>query len=654
MSSRLTRALRIATRDVDPVRRYLFAGVLAGLALLLRVWGFAAWGPKNAYILGYVAVYLAALLAGKGPGLLALAITALGTSYWILPPIRHFGISDPSDVIGFALFVSLGLGIVSLAGAFRLLLNESDQQARIIAAREAAIEAEADARRHTLSELHRTQERATAFFNSTAIGAAVKDVHGHFVEVNAAFCALTGFNREELLSKDIAALTHPDDLPATKAALERLVRGDETNCEIQKRYVRKDGRTVWVRNSMTVTHTEAGTPLHLLVLCKDISEERAAAENLASRERLLRAVVDHSPVLIFIKDAHGNFLMVNKAFAELAGRPVEEIVGRNQRDLFDVGSLEAIEANDRRILSGDTPVTIEEALRFPDGVRTFLSHKVPAEGIGFPGRVLVGLTSDITERKRVEESLRQARDAAEAANRAKDRFLASLSHELRTPLTPVVMAAQALKDDGQLSAEVREDLAMIHRNVLMEARLIDDLLDITRIAQGKFRMNFELCDAHALLRQALAIVADAFREKAITVEVELLPHPVRIVADGARLQQVFWNVLRNAAKFTPHGGQVRVTSRALGDKLLVQCKDSGIGFRPELADSIFAPFEQGDVAGEHRFGGLGLGLAIARSVVEAHGGSICADSEGPGKGALFSVAMPIARELTSGLGPSAA
>lgn len=254
----------------------------------------------------------------------------------------------------------------------------------------------------------------------------------------------------------------------------------------------------------------------------------------------------------------------------------------------------------------------------------------------------------------VNERLRSATGVAQQANKAKDDFLATLSHELRTPLTPVLIASAALREDRRLPTDVREQLGMIERNVALEARLIDDLLDLTKISSGKLHLRAEPCDAHSLIGLAIEIVQADAREKAITIERLFGAEHSGLTADPARFQQVIWNLLRNAVKFTPRGGKISVrtldeTTAKSGQWLKIEVTDTGIGIAPGGLEQIFLPFDQGPLAGDHRFGGVGLGLAIARAVVTLHGGHIGAESLGAGLGATFTVELPGAVEPPTGV-----
>jgi two-component system CheB/CheR fusion protein len=252
-----------------------------------------------------------------------------------------------------------------------------------------------------------------------------------------------------------------------------------------------------------------------------------------------------------------------------------------------------------------------------------------AESLG----IQVGL---YIERKNTEEELHRQKDAAEAANQAKDRFLAALSHELRTPLTPVLMWACATAADESLPPDLREDIQMVCRNVELEARLIDDLLDLTRISQGKLQLKLQDCDVHLLVEHAVEIVRSELAAKRLKLTVDLHATKHEIHADATRMQQVFWNLLKNAQKFTPEGGDVTVRTYDSAPGVLgIEITDNGRGIDPELMPKLFTAFQQAASSTE----GLGLGLAICKAIVEMHGGKIEARSAGPNTGATFVVEL---------------
>jgi PAS domain S-box-containing protein len=240
------------------------------------------------------------------------------------------------------------------------------------------------------------------------------------------------------------------------------------------------------------------------------------------------------------------------------------------------------------------------------------------------------------EQRRVEEELAQAKANAEAANAAKDKFLAMLSHELRTPLTPVLLWAEGMASDPKLEGELRDGLKMICRNIELEARLVDDLLDLTRITRGKLQLQLGHVDLHEIVRNAFEIVRGEMQDRHLHVEMELKAQPHECSGDGPRLQQVFWNLFRNAYKFSALDGEIRVRTFNRENKIIVEIADKGLGIEPRYLEKIFDAFEQIDA----QRGGLGLGLAITKVILEMHGGSISARSEGLGLGATFTVELP--------------
>ena len=239
-------------------------------------------------------------------------------------------------------------------------------------------------------------------------------------------------------------------------------------------------------------------------------------------------------------------------------------------------------------------------------------------------------------RRQIQKELQREKEAAEAANAAKDRFLATLSHELRTPLTPVLIWAGGIVNEPGLPPDIAEGLQMVCRNIELEARLIDDLLDLTRVTRGKVQLNLRSADAHELLQHAIDIVRNDIDARKLTLDVRLDAASHIISVDAPRVQQVFWNVLRNAAKFTPAHGVVSVhTWNPSADVFAIEISDTGVGIDAEHLDKIFNAFEQIGIRRE----GLGLGLAISKAVVEMHGGRIRASSAGKDRGATFSIEL---------------
>jgi signal transduction histidine kinase/CheY-like chemotaxis protein len=261
----------------------------------------------------------------------------------------------------------------------------------------------------------------------------------------------------------------------------------------------------------------------------------------------------------------------------------------------------------------------------------------------------IALAAGMAERRRAEAAIEEQRATVEAANRTKDNFLAMLSHELRTPLTPVLAALDALKAGPQPPADVDATLAMMRRNIELESQLIDDLLDLTRITKDKLHLEFEPVDAHQAVRNVLEMCASEAHAKKLRVQLDFRATEFRVMADPAKFQQIIWNLFKNAIKFTGENGAITISSENhLPHVLTLAVADTGIGIEPEIMERIFNPFEQGERSFQRRFGGLGLGLTISKSLAQAHGASLIGKSDGTGRGATFLLTMKTA-ELDAAL-----
>jgi signal transduction histidine kinase/CheY-like chemotaxis protein len=252
----------------------------------------------------------------------------------------------------------------------------------------------------------------------------------------------------------------------------------------------------------------------------------------------------------------------------------------------------------------------------------------------------MAIAAAIAERNRAQAAIEQQKETVEAANRTKDNFLAMLSHELRTPLTPVMAALDTLESDGPRSSESKTSLSMIRRNVELESQLIDDLLDLTRITKDKLQLRFGTLDAHEVINNIVEICRPEAQARNLTLNLNLRAGARHVSGDAAKFQQIVWNLLKNAIKFTADHGEITISSSNPEPQLFaIAVHDTGIGIEPEIMNRIFDPFEQGERAFQRRYGGLGLGLAISKSLAQAHGGTLIARSEGRDRGSTFTLTM---------------
>lgn len=370
---------------------------------------------------------------------------------------------------------------------------------------------------------------------------------------------------------------------------------------------------------------------------------------LGASEAQLRLVTDYAPVFITQLDRAHRFKFVNRTYARRFGFEPHELIGKHFTEVMGEAPYAAIRHHIEAALAGqrvEFEIEIPYASLGPRWV--FVIHE-PERAASGEVVGLVAVIADITERKRAEGEVAAARDAAMAASRAKDDFLATLSHELRTPLNPVLLLATEAAGNARLAPEVREDFETIAKNVALEARLIDDLLDLTRIVRGKLALDTRPIDVHESLHDALAMAREEIEQKQIRLVLKLEATERVVHGDDVRLKQVFWNVIKNAAKFTPAAGRIVIETRTVAENgiLEVSVTDTGIGMLPEEIARIFEAFSQGDHAFQvpHRFGGMGLGLAISRMMIELHAGAITAASAGRNQGTTFLIRLPVLRDV---------
>lgn len=377
------------------------------------------------------------------------------------------------------------------------------------------------------------------------------------------------------------------------------------------------------------------------IVFKNVFRDITELKQMQKANRWLAAIVESSDDAIIGKDMEGKIISCNRGAERLFGYACGELIGK---------PMSVLCPPDAR----DEEPRIMEQLRRGKKIEHYETIRWHKQGFPIPVSLtispirdehgsIIGISNiahDISQRKNAEKRLEESLLREKKANRAKDDFLAALSHELRTPLNPVLLLASDGARNAEFTPQARMDFDTIQKNIELEARLIDDMLDLTRITRGKLSLEMKLVDVRAALQDAMATVQADVEQKKIGLEMNLKAEKQIILGDAVRLRQIFWNILKNAVKFTPAGGSISVETRNLAEvKLLVVITDSGIGIEPDELPRIFGAFAQGT----HHFGGLGLGLAISRALVEMHSGSIRVESPGRGKGATFFVELPVAQ-----------
>ena len=494
-----------------------------------------------------------------------------------------------------------------------------------------------------LAALQESDQRFRLVADSAPVLIWLSDTEENCIWFNKHWLEFVGRPLGEETGRGWIGNLHPDDRIRCQGIFSEAFRA-QREFRIEYRLRRYDGEYRWVLDH-GVPRYQGAEFAGFIGSCVEIHDRKEAEAAVRTSELQMRLVTDHASVMLCQLDRQHRFKFVNRAYAERYGLEAADVVGKHLQDIIGEAAYAVFKERIDSALAGRREEFEVEAPYARLGPRWVHLVCVPERDL--EGRVvgLVAVLSDTTERRQAEKELERARDEALAASRAKDDFLAALSHELRTPLSPVLLLASEAATSEALPPAVRADFETIRRNVELEARLIDDLLDLTSITRGKLVIELRPVDVHTVLRDAIATVRAEIAAKRITFTTELVSQKITVLGDPVRLQQVFWNVLKNAVKFTPVEGAIAVETRVMENDLLVfSVSDTGIGMSPLELGRVFEAFAQGEHAGtggSHRFGGLGLGLAISRKVVELHSGRIFAASEGRNRGCTFSIELPL-------------
>jgi two-component system sensor histidine kinase/response regulator len=503
-------------------------------------------------------------------------------------------------------------------------------------------------RMHIEEAMRQSEERFRGTFENAAVGIAHRDASGRLLRVNQTYCDIVGYPREELLSRSFKDLTHPADLRAEAERYTALMSGELSNYTLDKRYIRKDGSPIWIDLTVSLQRDAGGRPAYAIEVLEDISERKRAEEALRLANVRLDQAIRVSNIGIWEAEVSGG----SSRTVRIVSANFLEFLGHDRLELpLDYESAMAFVHPDDRgrvehllqaSLNGKTgEFESEHRVRHRDGSY----HWVLSRGVAVRdalGNVvrLVGTDQDITDRKRTDAVLRQAKEVAEAANRAKDDFLANVSHEIRTPFG-AILGMTELVLDSDLTEDQRQCLTTAKSAADNLLGIINDLLDFSKIEAGKL----ELDPAPFTLRAALGETLRALAVRAHKKGLELVCHvepdvPDALVGDVGRLRQVVLNLLSNAIKFT-ETGEVLLRVGTIGTReiegevgLCFAVHDTGIGVPHGKQEAIFRAFEQEDVSTTRKYGGTGLGLTIAARLAALMGGAITLASE-PGRGSTF-------------------
>ena len=477
-------------------------------------------------------------------------------------------------------------------------------------------------------ELRQQREQLRLVTDTMSVGMVRVSADLKYVWVNRVFASWAGKTPEEIIGRPITEMIGEDGLRALRPYVERLLTGERVEYERLARFPKLGQR--WIHSVAEPTFGESGVPNGWVAVVSNIHARKEADAALEAAREQLQVVADSMPAAVALCSRDLRYIWVNRRCAEWLGMEPEAIVGRPVAEIIGRENLAAIRPYIDRVLAGEH-VQYERLVHYPGmGERWVRNLFSPARG----GEGWISVISDIHESKLMEETLRDA-------DRRKDEFLATLAHELRNPLAPIRNAVAILGKKGSLDPELTWSREVIDRQVDQMSRLIEDLLDIARIASGKLLIRKERIPLERAIDMALETSRPHINAAGHSLSVLLPSERVTVEADAARLAQVFSNLLINAARYTEGRGEIALSAELHSGEVAVSVQDNGIGFPPEVGARLFEPFSQLTSTNERSHGGLGIGLSLVQGIVALHGGTVEARSEGPGKGSEFVVRLPL-------------
>jgi PAS domain S-box-containing protein len=502
-------------------------------------------------------------------------------------------------------------------------------------------------RKRAESARRESDQRYKALIEHAPVGVAHNTVSGRFEYANDAFCALVGYTLDELRTKTWQEITHPDDLAADLTLGQRVLEKKLPFYTTEKRYLRKDGTAVWVEMFGNFVMDDQGQPLQGVAVAVDITARRNGDAALRASEERFRELANSIDQFAWSCDRLGHGTWYNDRWYEYTGTTFEQMRGDGWASVMHPDHLTRVVAGLERSMATGEPWEDTFPLRGRKGqYRWFLSRAVPFHDQH--GNVVrwFGTNTDVTEQRELQEALRDT-------DRRKDEFLAMLAHELRNPVAPISNAAEVLLRRFADDSETQPLVEIIRRQSMNLARLLDDLLDVARITQGRVELRPEVVPLITCIQQAVETAEPMIRERSHHLSMTGTFERMDVHADRVRLAQCISNILINAAKYTNPGGDIQLQAYADAGEAVVEIRDTGIGISSQLLPKVFDLFVQSERPLDRTQGGLGIGLAVCKQLIEMHGGTVEARSPGVGLGSTFSIRLPLAAPPVEHGAPSA-
>jgi PAS domain S-box-containing protein len=650
--------LQTFPRASGRLARYGMAFLSSGVTLIVCLFLNQALSGNFPLTLFIIPVVVSAWFGGLGPGLFSTLLCGLASDYFLTEPHFSFFSMDTADWERLMLFLATSGLLNWLIMMTRAARQEVEARARDAVQRQIELEGQIDERERAraererlITELETERARLNAIIEHIPAGVILAEApSGRIVMVNPQVEQILG--HPMVLSPDIESYrewlayeVNERPVEGHDSVLAKTLQGEVvTGREIL--YHRGDGTRAWIRVSGAPIRDTNGKLVGGVDLITDIDEEKRASDALRINQERLNLAQKASQAGSFEWNPRTNAVIWSEETEALFGLAPGSFGGSYEdwTRCVHPEDLSRAEQELRRSIADGEGVS-EYRVVWPDGSVRWIQGrgKVFFDEAGEPLR-WVGINIDVTERKRMEESLRRQAEALREADRRKNEFLAILAHELRNPLAPISNAIQILTlrgDDPTMVAQTKE---VMERQLHQMSRMVDDLLEVSRISRGKISLQtapLDLADVVATAVETSRPLVEAHRHM---LTVSLPERPARVEADGARLAQVLSNLLNNAAKYTEDGGRIDLIVEQAQGEALIRVRDNGIGIAPERLANVFDMFEQIEGAADRSQGGLGIGLTLARRLIEMHGGKIEAHSAGLGKGSEFVTRLPALAE----------